>query len=162
MSCGVSALNIMNEVYAQNLEVSHLFSAPVHATAQTARQFADQAAALKFRVGELEKKMFASTALGYAGKGNVLHFEDGLDSTGVRELADAIAEHCGAMAAVFSGTDGSGYGYCLVTRSGDLRAFGKQMTSALQGRGGGKPICQQGRVAASRQEIEVFFAGQEL
>ena len=36
-------------------------------------------------------------------------------------------------------------------------SFGKEMTAALNGRGGGKPVCIQGRVSASRQEIEAFF-----
>ena len=44
-----------------------------------------------------------------------------------------------------------------VTREGDLRPFGKAMTAALNGRGGGKPIFQQGRVNASRAAIEAFF-----
>ena len=89
----------------------------------------------------------------------MLHFEDGLDSVAVRELADAIAELCGGTAAVFSGSDDGGYAFCLVTRSGDLRQLGKEMTKALNGRGGGKPICQQGRVSAVRADIEAFFAG---
>jgi alanyl-tRNA synthetase len=62
------------------------------------------------------------------------------------------------MAAVFSGDDENGYAFCLVTRQGDLRSFGKEMTQALGGRGGGKPTCQQGRVSADRQKIQAFFA----
>ena len=40
-----------------------------------------------------------------------------------------------------------------------LRQLGRDMTAALHGRGGGKPLCQQGRVQAAKGEIEVFFAG---
>jgi hypothetical protein len=32
------------------------------------------------------------------------------------------------------------------------------MTKALNGRGGGKPAFQQGRVAAKKAQIEEFFA----
>ena len=32
------------------------------------------------------------------------------------------------------------------------------MTKALNGRGGGKPNCQQGRVSCKKTEIEAFFA----
>ena len=46
----------------------------------------------------------------------------------------------------------------MVDHQDDLRLFGKEMTTALHGRGGGKPNFQQGRVAAKRQEIEAFFA----
>ena len=87
----------------------------------------------------------------------MLRFEEGLDSVQVRMLADAIAEKCGGRAAVFSGTEETGYAYCLVTREGDLGPFGKEMTAALKGRGGGKPNFQQGRVSAAKEQIETFF-----
>ena len=88
----------------------------------------------------------------------MVHFEEGLDTTAVRDLADAIADTCGGTAAVFSGGDESGYAFCLVTREGDLRQLAKDMTKALHGRGGGKPAFQQGRVQAPKAEIEAFFA----
>lgn len=160
MSCGIPALGIMNDIYHQNLMVSHVFSAPVTATGAAAESFSQQLSAQKYRIVELERKIFASIAANAAGKGNILQFEEGLDSTGVRDLADAIAETCSGIAAVFSGADGQGYSFCLVTRSGDLRTFGKAMTTALSGRGGGKPIFQQGRVNAGRAEIEAFFREQ--
>jgi alanyl-tRNA synthetase len=78
----------------------------------------------------------------------------------VRDLADAVADTCGGTAAVFSGSDEGGYAFCLVTRSGDLRQLGKEMTKALNGRGGGKPNFQQGRVNAQKEDIEAFFARQ--
>lgn len=157
LACGMAALKFINTVYAQNLTVSRTFSAPVTQTGDAAKQIAEQLAAQKYRIVGLEKQIFAATAAGYAGKGDVLHFGDNLDSAGVRELADAIAETCGGTAAVFSGADGSGYSFCLVTRSGDLRQLGKEMAKALNGRGGGKPNFQQGRVSAGRAEIEEFF-----
>jgi hypothetical protein len=58
----------------------------------------------------------------------------------------------------WSGSDEAGYAFCLVTRDGDLRQLGKEMTKALNGRGGGKPAFQQGRVQAKKAEIEAFFA----
>ena len=88
----------------------------------------------------------------------MVHFEENLDNTAVRDLADMIAETCGGTAAVFSGSDEAGYAFCLVTRDGDLRQLGKEMTKALNGRGGGKPAFQQGRVQAKKSEIKAFFA----
>ena len=58
---------------------------------------------------------------------------------------------------MFSGSDAEGYAFCLVTREGDLRTLGKEMTKRLNGRGGGKPNFQQGRVNAARAQIEGFF-----
>ena len=157
MACGEQALRLLNTAWDQNKLVSQAFSAQIHETGAAARRMNEAFAQQKYRIIGLERQIFAATAAGYAGKGNIVHFEESLDSTGVRELADAIAENCGGAACVFSGSDESGYGFCLVTREGDLRALGKEMTKALGGRGGGKPICQQGRVQASRAQIEAFF-----
>lgn len=159
MACGAAALNFLNEIYDQNLTVSHVFSTPVTQTGTAAQSFSQTLAAQKYRIGELERKIFAAVAASCAGKGDVVRFEADLDSNAVRELADAIAEQCGGTAAVFSGSDEAGYAFCLVTRQGDLRQLGRDMTKALNGRGGGKPAFQQGRVNASRTEIEAFFAG---
>ena len=157
MACGKAALALLNRAYEQNKLVSQAFSAKIEETGAAAKRMNEALAEQKYRITGLERRIFAATAASYAGKGDVLHFEEDLDNVAVRELADAIAESCGGRAAVFSGSEENGYAYCLVTRQGDLRAFGKEMTKALNGRGGGKPICQQGRVQAERREIEKFF-----
>lgn len=158
MACGKCALDILNGTYEQNKLVSQAFSAKVQETGAAAQRMNAVLAELKYRITGLEMRIFHSTAAGYAGKGNVLHFEEGLENTAVRELADAIGSTCGGTAAVFSGSEESGYAFCLVTRNGDLRQLGREMTRALNGRGGGKPLFQQGRVQAGKAEIEAFFA----
>jgi len=158
MACGESALKLLNEAYEQNKLVSQAFSAKIGETGAAANRMNVLLAQQKYRITGLEMRIFAGISAGYAGTGNVLHFEEGLDNVAVRELADAIAEVCGGTAAVFSGSDETGYAFCLVAREEDLRQLGKNMTKALNGRGGGKPNCQQGRVQAGREEIEGFFA----
>ena len=129
-----------------------------YSTGEAARRMNEVLAQQKYRIAGLEKQIFILTAKGYAGRGDVVHFEEDLEPAAVRDLADAIGEVCGGTAAVFSGSDGSGYSYCLVSRQGDLRQLGKAMTQALRGRGGGKPGFQQGRVQAAKSEIVEFFA----
>ena len=157
MACGQRALAMLNAAYEQNRQVSQAFSAQISDTGAAARRMNEALAQQKYRITGLERRIFAGIADSYVNQRDVLHFEDGLDSAAVRELADMIAETCGGTAAVFSGADGEGYAYCLVTRAGDLRAFGKEMTQALGGRGGGKPNFQQGRAQADRAAIEAFF-----
>ena len=158
MACGSSALKLLNEAYEQNRQVSQAFSSKINETGAAARRMNEVEAQLKYQIVGLQKRIFADIAANCAGKGDVVHFEETLDNTAVRDLADAIADTCGGTAAVFSGSDESGYAFCLVTRQGDLRQLGKDMTKALNGRGGGKPIFQQGRVQAAKAEIEAFFA----
>ena len=157
MACGERALALMNQAYEQNRRVSQAFSAKISETGAAARRRNEALEGEKQRANGLQRKLFAYTAKSYVNCGDVVHFEEGLDSVLVRELADAVADTCGGMAAVFSGSDGEGYAFCLVIRQGDLRELGKAMTKALNGRGGGKPNFQQGRVMAARAEIEAFF-----
>ena len=157
MACGGRAMALLNQAYQQNTLVSQAFSAKVFETGAAAKRVNEALAAEKFRAVSLQKKLFAIMAESYVNCGAVLHFEEDLEPAMVRELADAIAAKCGGRAAVFSGSDETGYSYCLAVREGDLRAFGKDMNSALNGRGGGKPNFLQGSVKASKAEIAAFF-----
>lgn len=158
MACGSRALGILNRAYDQNRQVSQAFSAQWQETGEAARKMNELLSQYKFRITALERQIFSATAAGYAGAGDVVHFEDGLDNVAVRELADAIAQVCGGTAAVFSGSDDAGYAFCLVSRTDDLRSLGKDLTRSLNGRGGGKPDCQQGRLQSPREAIAAFFA----
>ena len=157
MACGGRALELLNQVYRQNTLVSQAFSAKIFETGAAAKRMNEALAAEKFRAAGLQRRLFAITAESYVNFGNVLHIEEGLEPAMVRELADAIAQKCGGRAAVFSGSDAAGYSYCLAIREGDLRAFGKEMNTALNGRGGGKPNFLQGSVKTTVTEIKKFF-----
>ena len=158
MSCGKRAMTLLNRAFEQNKLVSQAFSAKWPETGEAARKMNEALAAEKYRAAGLQRRIFEGIAKNYVNQETVMHFESGLESAEVRQLADLIAENCGGMAAVFSGKDGEGYSFAMVARAGDLRPLGKAMTAALGGRGGGKPNFQQGRVSATRNDIEVFFA----
>ena len=157
MACGAHALEMLNRAFAQNRLVSQAFSAKWQETGEAAQRMNQALEAEKFKSNQLQKQIFTYIEESYVNCGDVLRFEPGLQSVQIRELADAIAEVSGGVAAVFSGEDGKGYGYAMVTRQGDIREFGKELTQSLSGRGGGKPNFQQGSVAANRAEIEAFF-----
>ena len=158
MACGSRALAALNHAFDQNRQVSQAFSAKITETGEAARKMNEALAAEKFRAASLQKQLFRHTAESYVNYENIVHFEAGLEPALVRDLADMIADKISGTAAVFSGTDEEGYSFCLMTRSGDLRALGKAMTQALGGRGGGKPIFQQGRVNGTESGIREFFA----
>ena len=156
--CGRRALDMLNLAFAQNTQVSQAFSAKWTETGTAAAKMNEALAAEKYRAIGLQRRLIAGIAQRYDNCGNVVHFEPGLDAGLLRELADAIAQRCGGIAAVFSGDDRTGYGFCILARTGDLRPLGKAMTQSLSGRGGGRADAQQGRVNASRTQIETFFA----
>ena len=158
MACGAHAYDLLNLAFAQNRLVSQAFSAKWPETGAAAARMNEALEADKAAKNALWQRIFGGIANSYVNRGDVVHFEDGLDSVQVRELADAIADTCGGIAAVFSGSDEGGYGFAMVARQGDIRPLGKEMTAALNGRGGGKPNFQQGRVNAPKADIENFFA----
>ena len=155
MVCGRRAYDYLCGIFQQNRAVSQAFSAQPLQTGEAAAKMNETLAALKFRCAGLEKQLYDAIANSYVNQKDVLVIDDTIPSP--RELADRLAKVCAGYAAVFAGRDGSGYNFCIISRDTDLRPLGKGLTAALNGRGGGKPECQQGSVKATRSEIEAFF-----
>lgn len=155
--CGARAMRYLNGVLAQNTHISHLLSAKVFETAAAVQRTLEENEALKGRMAAMEQERFSALAREYAGKGDVLLFEDGLSPDGLRRLCDAVLHTCGGRCACFSGSDAEGYKYALGQSGGDLRSLVKELNQALQGRGGGKNDFVQGSVRAGRADIEAFF-----
>lgn len=159
MAAGRRAYEYMSRVAEQNHEISVLLSAKQLETAAAVRRLHGECEELKaLRAGD-EKRRFESVARKLAGSGDVLVFASGLSADGVRRLAITVMENCGGIAAVFSGSDETGYAFAVGQTGGDLRGLSKKMNAALSGRGGGKPEFIQGRANASRAAAESFFAG---
>jgi alanyl-tRNA synthetase len=158
MVCGGRAMALLNRVYEQNLAVSRAFSAKMLETSAAAQKMNELLAQQKYRIVGLENQIFQTVADGCEGKGDVVLFQPGLDPQAVRRLADMTAEKCGGTAAVFSGTDETGYAYALVNRESDLRQLCGKMNASLGGRGGGRGGFCQGSVTASQTQIRTFFA----
>ena len=157
MVCGQRAYRYITEVFDQNKQISQLFSAKILETAAAARKVGEALAAEKLRSAALEKQVLGYIAENYVNHKDVLHFEKDLSGPALRELAEQISQRCSGVAAVFTGEDGR-YSYCLASKTRDLRPLGKEMTVALNGRGGGKPEFQQGTVAATKEQIAAFCA----
>ena len=156
MACGARALAFLSKVYEQNRQVSQAFSAKLLETGEAAQKMNEALAAEKYKTIALQRQIFDSIAKTYAGRKQVVHFEDSLSPAGVRELAEAIAGTCDGVAAVFSGTDGK-WDVCLACPGGDVKELGSRMAKALDGRGGGKPGFFQGQVKAEKAAILRFF-----
>ena len=157
MVCGKRAYDHICRIYEQNRQVSQLFSAKPLETGVAAKRICEQLAAEKYRSAGLEKRVFAAIAAAFTGADSPVHFEEGLTPAALRELAEAISKVCNGTAAVFSGTDETGYSFCLIGKNGSVRELGTAMTQRFQGRGGGKADAFQGSLKASRAEIEGFF-----
>ena len=144
---------------AQNHRVSVLLSAKPTETAAAVERVQRELADASYRLVGLEKRIFAARADALAGTGDVLLFEDAMRPEALRRCCETVGARCGGRCAVFAGDDTEGWKYAVRVPEGDLRAFVGGLNAALSGRGGGKGDFAQGSVAASRAEIEAWFAG---
>ena len=156
MAAGNRALRWMNTIAAQNTSVSQRLSARPDATAAAVERLQKELYTLRGRVSELEERDFARLAEEYAGKGDVLLIQGAMAADSLRKLCGTVQEKCGGRCAVFAGEDGA-YQYAVSHPGEDLRSFAKELNTALQGRGGGKPEFIQGSVQAGKREIRDFF-----
>ena len=156
MVCGERAYRHMAAIFEENRKVSQILSAPIYATGEAAQRMSDALTAEKGRATGLQRQLLDAAAQSYVNHGDVIHFHSQLDGGSLRYLAEKIAAVCGGRAAVFAGEDGN-FSYCLALPGGDLRELNKALTSALNGRGGGKPPFQQGSIQATKEEIMAFL-----
>jgi alanyl-tRNA synthetase len=152
MACGGRAVALLNAAYDQNRQVSQTFSAKIFETADAARTVSKRLAEAEYRANALQKQIFDQIAAGYAGKGNVLLRRPDCPPADLRELADRIANVCGGIAFVYSGSN-----ICLASRTDDLKELGKELKTRFNARGGGKPGYFQGTLTATPEELEAFF-----
>lgn len=156
MAAGERALRWVNQMAGQNTRVSQLLSSKPGETAAAVERLQKEVYSLRGRVMELEEGDFARKAEALAGKGDVLLVEGPMSGESLRKLCGLAKEQCGGRCAVFAGADGA-YQYAVALDGGDLRGFVKELNSALNGRGGGKPAFVQGSVQASEEQIREFF-----
>lgn len=90
-------------------------------------------------------------------QGNLLFFEGDMDANVQRGMADNGADRVpNGICAVFCATE-NGYRYVCVSRNQPLRAIGKLLNTALNGRGGGSDAMIQGTVNSECERIKAFF-----
>ncbi len=158
MLCGKRAFDHITQVMEQNKEISNLLSAKVKETAKAVDRLLNENQSLKSSLIEMQNTRLESIAKDYAGKDSVLICEKNLDPNGVRNLANLLLENnCTGICGVFSGNDTDGYKYAVCEKGGNLKEFIKEMNTALNGRGGGKPFFAQGSVNCKWTDIENFF-----
>jgi len=155
--CGKRALDYFARIYEQNRAVGQKLSVKAFDTFAAVERLEKELSDLKFRAAGLETQLFASIAEANEGRGDVVLVQPPMPPDSVRRLADAVAQRCGGLAAVFAGENGT-YNYALLRADGvDIAPTVKEMNTALNGRGGGRNGFAQGSVQAEAFAIETFF-----
>lgn len=158
MLCGLDAYDNEVVISRNNTEISTLLSAKRSETANAVRRLMDENEKLKLRTAELCRALadLKAAALEQT-EGNICIFDSVLDEPALRRIVNAAVEKCTGIAAVFSGSDESGYRYIMGSRTVDLRKAAKIINSGISGRGGGSPEMIQGSCTACSLSIQKFL-----
>ena len=159
--CGQRAFRYLSQVYDQARAIGQALSVKPQDTLAAVVRLSGELEDAKQQQAQLEIRLFQAIAQKYAGVGSVLLFQPFRRLDAIRRLADAVAQQCGGLAAVFAG-GGSTYAYALVRADGaDISALVKELNQRLHGRGGGRNGFAQGSVRADAAEISAFFQTQQ-
>ena len=89
--------------------------------------------------------------------GNLCLFLDDADNDTLRAALNACVPKSGGICGVFTGNDADGYRFVIGAQNLPLRARAKEITAALNGRGGGSDQMISGSVKATESEIRAYF-----
>ena len=158
MLCGLDAYENAVVTQNNNTEISMLLSAKRNETAAAVRRVMKEQEKLKVRVSELSRELAACRAAAITPtEGNICIFDSTLDEPALRALINEAVKKCGGVAAVFSGSDDTGFRYIIGSRSVDLKSAAKVINEGISGRGGGSPNMIQGNCTACTETIQKFL-----
>ena len=159
MLCGLDAYENAVVTQNNNTEISMLLSAKRNETAAAVHRVMAERDKLKARVSELSRELAACRAAAISPTaGNICIFDSTLDEPALRALINEAVKKCGGVAAVFSGSDDTGFRYIIGSRSVDLRSSAKVINEGISGRGGGSPEMIQGNCTACTETIQKFLS----
>ncbi len=145
----------------QTDEISALLSAKTEKTAEAVKRVLAEQEETKAELATLKSALIAYKVKDIPITETLAFYhEPSLSPDTLRRIALALMEQTSGMCAVFSKdetTNGSLYKYAVGSTTTDMRAFGKEMNTVLNGRGGGSKELIQGSVQASLAEIEEYF-----
>ena len=159
MLCGLDAYDNEVVISRNNTEISTLLSAKRNETAQAVRRLLDENEKLKTRSSELCRALAELRAQEIEPTdGSICLFDSVLDEPALRQLVNEAVKKCGGIAAVFSGSDETGFRYIIGSRTVDLRKASKSINAAISGRGGGSPEMIQGSCTACTETIKKILS----
>ena len=152
---GRRALQLTRTLQGALEEVSRLTSRPQEEIGEGVRILQEENAALRFRIGELEREIRALKLEQLSGsQKNVFLAEKDMSPAAQRELVNSLCEKTGGMCGVFVGSDEEGYKFIIGGGSDDARKGAAALREAFGARGGGKREMVQGAVKAAWKDIE--------
>ncbi len=178
MLCGVRALADYALKQRQEKEICAMLCAKDNETAEGVRRLKEECSAVKYELGEKEKKLIRYEAERIPeGEDAVCIFTEDIKGESMRLLMNAALDSGHSLCAVFHPESGSVSKagkekrtgekkgarpekvcrYVIGSRDIDVRPLAKDLNSTFQGRGGGKAGMVQGTAVGEEDEIRKWF-----
>nr|WP_319488025.1 alanine--tRNA ligase-related protein [uncultured Caproiciproducens sp.] len=156
--CGGKAVDDYNEKESSVGAVSVLLSSKADKIENAVEHLLEENNALKQQLVSLKNQIFESkAAVVQVGTKNICLFEPDLAPADLRAFCLLLCKRCSGVAAIFSGDDATGYQYAVGSMNEDVRACGKELNKAFDGRGGGSKELVQGTAVGARDKIKHFI-----
>ncbi len=155
---GRRALSDYRARYAATAAISRALSVPQSECVLGVERILSELGERKLQAANLSRALCAARAASLSpnAAGNILAFYEDTDDLSLRNTALAALARGATVAAVLSENE-SGFAIAITARAG-LRSLTPALRARLSLRGGGSDELVQGRTAATREEIEAFFA----
>lgn len=156
--CGFDALEDYGTKYRNLYAVANALCSKQNETAQAFEKYTAEHNELKAEIAALKRELTELKAASLNSTDDcVLIFESDLPMNDLRRLVLKGAEKAEKLCAGFSGNDNCVYSFAVASQKLDLRNYSKDITSALNGKGGGSSELIQGSVKANKKDIEDYF-----
>ncbi len=154
--CGERALKDIRHKLNENHKVSVLTAAKEKETATAVERIKNEKEKLSYDLVGMTREMLFLKAESIKESDKLIIFDEKLEGKLLQDFTIELSKKATDFAACFCGQDGE-YKYCLVSQSEDLKAIGKELTTAFSGRGGGRPTIQQGSLTGEEEKIREFL-----
>lgn len=144
MICGADALRDYQKKHDDVCALSALFSVKPEEVYDACVRKNDEIAELKRKLGEASRRIAVTKAEQIPpSDGVICVFEEDADMNILRNMLN-ICKEKSRVAAVFGGSDESGYNYIIASNTIPLKNFSAELNVKLNGRGGGRDDIIQG------------------
>ena len=155
--CGAAAVEDYRRRYTQTAQISAKLSVKQNDLTPAVDRLIAEKDGYKQALKEANRRLADAMVAAVEPTDKPVYFigED-WDTDTLRRIVNGLTSRCGGSCAAYSGVDGA-YTYVL-GGSDNLKEVAADMNDALNGRGGGDHRQVQGRVQATAQEIEAYWA----
>lgn len=154
--CGERAFDELEKRYSQIMKISALLCSEYDKADDAVAELIEANKNLKYDKDQLNIKLLDYVSSAIEEKDIIVEFFDSFSLDDLRIINNNLKAKC-RLALLFSGSDAEGFCYSIMSEKLNLNRFVRDFNNSLGGRGGGRGVLVQGKVAATTEKIIEFL-----